>query len=169
MDIEKFNQFIKILNEAYDNPVNINWIKNSNSEFDGEFYVDDIKYIIECSEWDNNIWSYKFSRIENNEKIMHIAEDPVRKMRVLSTIRVGMVDLVNYKNPSGLIINVTDGSRGRDYLWGRFSKEISEKFNYHLRNQQIMGYSSFFLWKDTITFEMVNKSFNKMLMLFQNQ
>ena len=168
MNIEKFNHFIKLINEAFENPVEINWKLDNEKEFDGEFYVDDIKYIIECSEWNNNIWSYKFSRIENGEKIMDIVEDSVRKMRVLSTIRLGMSELIKHKKPSGLIINITDGSRGRDYLWGRFSKEISEKFNYQLTNKQIMGYSTFFLWKD-ISFDLVNKSFNQMLRVFQNQ
>ena len=79
-----------------------------------------------------------------------------------------MRHLIEQKNPNGLIINVTDGSRGRDYLWGRFSKEISEEYNYELSNKIIMGYSTFFLWRD-ISFHDVNVSFNKMIRVFQNQ
>ena len=168
MNIEKFNNFIDYLNESFDNPVEINWIVNNNSDLDGEFYIDDIKYVIECYNWGDNIWTYKFFRIEGDEKTMDLVKDSGRKMRVLSTIRVGMRYLIENKNPNGLIINVTDGSRGRDYLWSRFSKEISIDYNYELLNKYVMGYSTYFLWKD-ISFEEVNKAFNKMLHAFQNQ
>lgn len=167
MDIEKFKKFIDSMNESFENPVKINWIKNSNFEFDGEFYVDNIKYIIECSEWGNNVWSYKFSRIEGNEKKMNLVNDNKRKMRVLSTIRSGMLDLLNVKRPDGLIINIIDGSRGRDFVWKRFSLEISQKFNYEFYNQELAGMSTFFLWNKNTKFEIVNSSFNKMLKLFQ--
>lgn len=170
MDIEKFNNFIESINEAYDNPVKINWILNTNNEFDGEFYVNNVKYLIECSDWDNNIWSYKFSRIEGDEKIMSLVNDSLNKMTVLATIRIGMIEFIKEKNPSGIIINVIDGSRGRDYMWRRYSMEISETYNYELYNQNIMGRSTFFLYKeDEVSFEDMSKSFNKMLKLFQNQ
>jgi hypothetical protein len=168
MDIKKFNNFIDHINESFESPADIEWKIDGEFDLDGEFYIDDMKYIIECYNWVNNIWTYKFSRIENDDKIMDLVEDSGRKMRVLSTIRSGMRHLIEQKNPNGLIINVIDGSRGRDYLWGRFSKEISEQYNYELSNKMIMGYSTFFLWRD-ISFHDVNASFNKMIRVFQNQ
>ena len=89
-------------------------------------------------------------------------------MRVLSTIREGMKFLIEEKIPNGLIINVTDGSRVREYLWGKFSKEISDKYEYELLTKKVMGYKTFFLWKE-IEFEDVNLAFNKILRVFQNK
>jgi hypothetical protein len=168
MNIEKFNNFIESINEAFNNPVKIDWVNNSETDLDGEFYIDDIRYLIECCNWGENIWSFKFYRIEDEERIIDLVDDSKRKMRVLSTIRIGMENLIEYKNPSGLIINVTDGSRGRDYLWGRFSKELSNKYQYKFLNKKIIGYSTFFLWRD-ISFDNMNCAFNKMLRIFQNQ
>lgn len=166
--IKKLIEFINELNESYENPVDINWIKNDNNNLDGEFYIDDVKYIIECFDWYKNIWSYKFSKIEGDEKIMDLTDDSKRKMRVLSTIRKGMRFLIEEKTPDGLIINVTDSSRGREYLWGRFSKEISDNYEYEILTKKVMGYTTFFLWKE-IEFEDMNLAFNKMLRVFQNQ
>ena len=166
MDINKFDDFIRLINESYNSPVEINWVSNTNVELDGEFYINDTKYLIECGEWDNNIWSYKFYRIEGDEKIIDLVNDSKNKMSVLSTIRDGMRYLIESKEPSALIINVMDGSRGRDNLWRRFSKEISEKYNFSYKNTDIMGTSNFFLYKD-INFEDVQKSFNRMLRVFQ--
>ena len=159
MDINKFDKFIKLMNESYDSPVDINWINNSNTELDGEFLINDIRYLIECTEWDNNIWSYKFSRIDNDEKIMDLVNDNKNKMYVLATIREGMRYLIENKEPNALIINVMDGSKGRDNLWRRFSLEISEKYNYNYKNTEVMGTSNFFLYKN-IDFEDVQKSFD---------
>lgn len=167
MNVKKFEKFINSLNEVFGNPVKINWLKNSELDLDGEFFLDGIRYTIECYEWGNNIWSYKFSRIEGDEKKMNLVKDNERKMRVLSTIRIGMLDLLNMKKPDGLIINIIDGSRGREFVWRRFSTEISQKFNYELYNQELGGMSTFFLWNENITFEMVNSSFNRMLKTLQ--
>ena len=169
MDIKKFDNFILLLKESYDNPVDINWIENNNSIYDGEFYVNGIKYTIECSEWDNNIWTYKFYRVEEDEKIIDLVNDSVNKMSVLSTIRKGMINLIEEKKPYGIIINIIDDSRGRDYLWERYSKEISKEYDYHFKKNIIFDKSSFFLWKDEIiSFDMMNASFNKMIRVFQN-
>jgi len=168
VDIKKFNNFIDNLNEAFETPVEINWTKSNELDLDGEFYVDQIRYIIECFNWYNDIWSYKFSRIEGDEKVMDLIEDSLRKMRVLSTIREGMKYLIENKNPKGLIINVTDSSRGREYLWGRFAEEVSKNYNYEMSNKKIMGYTSIFLWKD-INFNDITIAFNKMLRVFQSQ
>lgn len=169
MDIYKFEKFISSLNESYDNPAIINWTEDTDTTFDGEFYVNGIKYIIECSEWGNDIWTYKFSRIDNDEKIMDLVNDSVNKMKVLSTIRKGMSYFIDIKKPAGLIINVIDNSRGRDYLWDRYSKEISKEYDYNFKKNIIFDKSSFFLWKkDLITFEMMTKSFNRMIRVFQN-
>ena len=110
MDIYKFEKFISSLNESYDNPAIINWTEDTDTTFDGEFYVNYVKYIIECSEWGNDIWTYKFSRIDNDEKIMDLVNDSVNKMKVLSTIRKGMSYFIDIKKPAGLIINVIDNS-----------------------------------------------------------
>lgn len=99
---------------------------------------------------------------------MDLTDDSKRKMRVLSTIREGMRFLIEEKTPDGLIINVTDSSRGREYLWGRFSKEISDNYEYEILTKKVMGYTTFFLWKE-IEFEDMNLAFNKMLRVFQNQ
>jgi hypothetical protein len=64
--------------------------------------------------------------------------------------------LIENKNPKGLIINVTDSSRGREYLWSRFAEEVSKNYNYEMSNKKIMGYTSIFLWKDINFNEPIN-------------
>ena len=134
--MDKFDDFIKILLESYDNPVDIKWV-DKNNKLIGLFIIDNTIYKIECNSHDDNIWSYKFMRhIKDNNFTLQLNDvnnkiSTLSKMCILGTVRKGMEYLILSKNPSALIFSALDDSIGRKKLYQRFSDEISKKFKYN--------------------------------------
>lgn len=160
--IKSMDDYFNKLNELYNTPVEINWIIDNSEILNGEFIVNDVNYLIECSEYGNNVWTYKFSRFDNNVKRTDIVNDPANKMSALSTIRNGMCYLIESKKPNGLIINVTEYSRLK--LYQKYSNEICDKYDYVCHTSESpLGYS-IFIWRDNlIDFDVMNNSFNNLL------
>lgn len=156
-EIKYFNEFWKSFVEAFNSPSKINWLINTDKNISGEFYVDENRYEIYCDEWSDNIWSYKFSYGKSSELI----NKEENKFKTLSTIREGMRFLLEEKNPNGIIINIMDQSRGREYVWERFSSEISKEYKFELIKTELLGVKVIMLWRG-ITFDKMNRAFSEM-------
>ena len=158
-EIKYFNEFWKPCVEAFNSPASINWTNNSSNNLSGEFHIDNDKYEINCDEWDDNIWTYKFN-YNDGEKTSELINKNENKFKTLSTIREGMKFLIDVKKPNGIIITIMDNSRGREFVWDRFSKEISDEYKFEYRKMEILGVKVLMLWKD-ITFDKINLAFSK--------
>ena len=148
--IKDYNNFISNIFESYDNPVDIDWEEFENKLI-GYFIVNNVKYKIECICRDNNIWTYKFLKFdeESNSYIMELSEtDPISKMCVLGTIRKGVDYLIVNKNQNGLIYAALDDSNGRKKLYTRFSNEIVKKYGYSFKSNKQGDKEIFLLYKD---------------------
>jgi hypothetical protein len=160
-EIKYFNAFWKPYIEAFNSPSKINWSINNHDKLLGHFYVNNDRYEIICDEWCDNIWSYKFYYDDNGIQNSELINKDENKFKTLSTIRDGMKFLLDDKNPNGIIINIMDQSIGREYVWERFSKEISKEYNYEYRKMDILDIKVLMLWKD-ITFDKMNNAFSLM-------
>jgi hypothetical protein len=148
--IKNHNNFIKDIFESYDNPSDILWT-DLDDKLIGHFLVNNIKYKIECICRDNNIWTYKFLKFDkdSNSYIMELSEtDPISKMCILGTIRIGMDYLIVNKNPNGLIYAALDDSDGRKKLYTRFSNEIVKEYKYEFKANLQDNKEVYFLYKN---------------------
>ncbi len=164
-----FNDYFKPFNEAFNSPSDIEWVDTGNS-LNGQFLVNGDLYDINCDDLVDNIWTYKFtysSGTGSSEKTHDLIDNESNKFKTLSTIRKGMKYLLDNKKPNGIIIVLMDDSRGREYVWGRFSKEISESYGYQLYKNNFMECRFFMLWKD-IPFEKMNEAFTLLIRNYTN-
>lgn len=54
-----------------------------------------------------------------------------------------------------------DQSRGREYVWERFSSEISKEYKFELIKTELLGVKVIMLWRG-ITFDKMNRAFSEM-------
>jgi hypothetical protein len=147
--IDKFDKFFSELNESYEKKATIKWVDNNH--LIGLFIVSNIVYKIQCIPYDNNIWSYKFMRYNNQTNTFDlnlIKTDWKDKMTILSTIRSGMDYLINNKNPNGLIFAALDSSDGRKKLYETYSNEIVNNYYYKLEKNLFEDKLIFILYKN---------------------
>lgn len=160
-EIKYFNDFWKPCVEAFNTPSKITWIVNNINNLYGEFYINDDRYEINCDKWSDDIWSYKFYYDENGSKTSDLINKDKNKFKTLSTIREGMIFLLDNKKPKGIIINIMDQSTGREYVWERFSKELSYKYKFDYQKMELLGVKVLMLWRN-ITFDKMNNAFTLM-------
>lgn len=170
-EIKYFNDFWKPCVEAFNSPSKIAWLVNYANNLYGEFYINDDRYEINCDEWGDDIWSYKFYYDDNGSKTSELIDKDENKFKTLSTIREGMIFLLDNKKPNGIIINIMDqstfaservrGTTGREYVWDRFSREISKKYNFEYQKMELLGVKVLMLWRN-ITFDKMNNAFTLM-------
>lgn len=158
---EEFDEYWKPYIEAYNTPVDINWMIDTEEELCGEFHVNKDKYEIYCRNWGDNIWSYKFNVYLNGKEFTDLLNKNENKFSILSTIRVGMKKLIDERSPNGLLMNLMDESRGREALYDRYSKEISNVYGYTYQKSIIMDIKVILLYKN-IEFTKINQAFTKM-------
>lgn len=156
-EIKYFNDFWKPCVEAFNSPSKIAWLVNNANNLYGEFYINDDRYEINCDEWGDDIWSYKFYYDDNGSKTSELVDKDENKFKNLSTIREGMIFLLDNKKPNGIIINIMDQSTGREYVWDRFSREISKKYNFEYQKMELLGVKVLMLWRN-ITFDKMNNA-----------
>jgi hypothetical protein len=166
-EIKYFNDFWKPCVEAFESPSKITWIVNNTNNLYGEFYINTDRYEINCDEWGDDIWTYKFYYDENGSKTSELLNKDENKFKTLSTIREGMIFLLDNKKTNGIIINIMDQSTGREYVWERFSKEVSKKYKFDYVKTELLGVKVLMLWRN-ITFDKMNNAFTLMSRNFLN-
>lgn len=134
------NQFIKgmddffvMLKEAFNSPLPIKWIDNTN-ELIGLFTINDNVYQINCVEKSDGIWKYDFYIVEKSDDNIVLSPELTGKekdkFRVLPTILNGLDALIEKKSPMSIIVGATDKSRGRKKLYESHLKDLSIKKGY---------------------------------------
>jgi len=160
---DSFEKFFNSLSESYNSDVDIKWI-DRNDNLIGLFSINNIVYQINCINKGNDIWTYKFYLYDSNLKELSpdITNFNTGKMSILSTIRKGMLYLIDNKTPKCLIFGSLDKSEGRKKLYSRYSNEIKELYGYELHTSQIDNKKVFVLVKD-IEFYKVEKIVNELI------
>jgi hypothetical protein len=162
--IKKLNEYFDKLKESFNSDVEINWAKKFNKLI-GLFSVDEKVYQIDCVDRGNNIWTYKFYLYDNKTNVMspELTDFNTGKMSVLSTVRKGMIYLIENENPDALIFGALDDSEGRKKLYWRFSKEIEKEHDYKLYTNVEKGNQSFILFKENINLDILMDTFEKIV------
>lgn len=144
-----FEKFINSLVESYDSDVDIKWIKNK-EKLIGLFRVNDKIYQITCINRGNEIWTYKFYlyNSKNNELTPELTNFNVGKMSILSTIRKGMIHLIETELPKCLIYAALDNSEARKKLYLDYSRELEKKYKFKLNMAPFGDKKVFILYKD---------------------
>lgn len=147
-DIQKFQKFLDSLVESYNSPVDITWIEKEN--LIGLFCVNDKVYQINCIDRGDDIWTYKFYLYDVNTKelLPELTNFNVGKMAILSTVRKGMVYLVENKSPRCLIYAALDDSEARKKLYLDFSRELEREYGYTLNTASFGNKKVFVLYKN---------------------
>jgi len=145
--------FVKEMNESFDSQIkDINWTVNDSDYLEGEFNVDILKYKIYISKYGNDIWTFKFSVINNDGfETQELVNNRENKMIVLNTIKSSMNYFIKMKNPNGIILSIVDGSRGRKNLYTIFANELCKQYNFNVRTIEIARNENIIISNNIIT------------------
>jgi hypothetical protein len=157
--IKNFDEFWNKIEEAFDNPVDINWHEKEN-ELGGAFVVNDDAYLIRCINRGDDVWTYKFYYFDKEKKklspdLINTTEKQINKFRVLPTVKVGLEYLINSKNPKAVVYGALDSSEGRKRLYDEFSKEFSKKYNFLYETKNMKNKQVFILYKEVLNKEIL--------------
>lgn len=145
---DSFQDFLNSLTESFNTPVDIKWIEKE--DIIGLFCVNNNVYQINCINRGEDIWTYKFYLYDEKTKelLPELTNFNVGKMSVLSTIRKGMIHLIETKNPKCLIYGSLDKSESRKKLYLVFSRELESKYGFKLNTASFFDKKVFVLHKD---------------------
>lgn len=126
---EEFNNFIdntsKLIIEGLSEPIPVNLNKKNNG-YIGGFNIEDNHYEITIEESSPNCYVFKFTRDDSYE----LSNNIKKAFQVIPTIKKVAEDFIKQNKPNMFSFFLTDGSSGRDKMYSKFTKEISEKYNY---------------------------------------
>lgn len=144
-----FQKFLDSIVESYNSDVDIKWIKNE-KKLIGLFRVNNKVYQISCIDRGNGIWTYKFYlyNSDNNELTPELTNFNSGKMSILSTIRKGMIYLIENESPKCLIYGALDNSEARKKLYLDYSRELEKKYDFKLNMASFGNKKVFILYKD---------------------
>jgi hypothetical protein len=127
--IKRIDDFLNLVSEAFDNPLDIKWINKGNI-LRGLFSVNDHIYQIVCEDKGNNIWKYDFYFYEENKKFSpELTGFEKDKFRVLPTIKSGIQYLYDNRNINAIIFGSSDNSKGRKKIYESFCKLFCDQNN----------------------------------------
>lgn len=170
--IKKMDDYFKMISEAFDNPLDIRWI-DKGDKLIGLFTVYNHVYQINCDSIGDGFWTYKFFFYDTEKNIMdpNLTEFNKDKFRVLPTIKKGIINLINVKNPICIIYGSLDESRGRKKLYNSTSIELSKNYNYKYTTQGIGEFGEkqiFILYKDEVDKELLIKKIEDIVTDIEN-
>ena len=152
--IKKMDEYFDMVSEAFDSPLDIRWV-DKDDKLIGLFTVYNNVYQINCNNIGDDFWTYKFFFYDKEKNVMdpNLTGFDKDKFRVLPTVKEGIINLINEKNPMCIIYGSLDESLGRKKLYDSFSKELSQKYDYEYTTQGIGEYGEkqiFILYKNNI-------------------
>jgi hypothetical protein len=163
--IKSMNEFFNIIEEAFKNPLPIKWITNNEEELVGLFYTNENVYKIICQCYGNNIWSYDYFFLdENDEFSQNLTNHGNDKFRVIPTSYQGMDYLHEQKNPSAIIFGAFDNSRGRKKLYHSYCQEFALKNNYYYLTKTINDRQLFVIYKTGINKDNLSNAVKSMML-----
>lgn len=157
--VKKLNDYFNLIEESINSPREITW-ENLENSLIGYFYIDNIKYRIECLNQIGNNYSYSFSYLNNNKWKYELSNLGTSGFSVLSTISIGVDYLQNKYNPNSIIFSAIDDSDVRKRLYEKKCKQFCDKYNYKLSNRGNDDKIIFVLFKDNISISEKEEIFN---------
>ncbi len=147
---ESLRKYFSKIEEAYDNPVEIDWILNDNNSLIGVFKINNNLYKIACINEGNNIWSYKFYYNDGDNDKTELTGFKKDSFKVLPTITIGLENLIVTKKPDAVIYAAFDSSHGRKKLYDSFSNNFSKKYEFRYKTYQFADKQVYILYKNNI-------------------
>ena len=148
--LQKIDEYFKMINDALNNPLPINW-QNKNNLYIGEFNINNNTYIIDCEDLGNNIWFFSFDYIGlDNIRINALTNNNKDVYRILPTIKSAFEHLYNTKNPDCIIFAIFDESTGRRKIYDKFANDFSIKNNLNLLNKESNGKRVYSIYNNII-------------------
>lgn len=129
-NIFDFNEYLKNISEALDNPLPIEWIKTE-SHWVGSFSFDSNEYKIMIERLENHKDSYVFKFNSNVNKKTELKD----ALRVLPTVKNAAVEFIKEIKPEIFVFFSTDGARGRKHVYARFCEYIQKEFDYKIKTE----------------------------------
>lgn len=168
-NIKKLDEFFEMISEAFDNPLDIEWVDKGDI-LRGFFTVNDRIYQIVCENIGYDTWKYDFFFFkENKEFSIELTNIEKYKFRVLPTVESGIKYLFDNKNPNAIIFGAGDKSKGRKKLYDSFCKKFSEdndlKFYTKIYTDldKNIDKQIFLMYKDNIDLDLLTKIIYKIL------
>lgn len=147
--IKEFNNYISLVEESLDSPVDISWEFNTNEIF-GYFSVDDKKYRIEFLKQIGNNWSYSFSYLSENSWSYNITHSGVSGFSVLSTIKSGLYEMYKNFNPNSIIFSAIDNSNSRKRLYKSFCQDFCQVNSLNFSNRGDDHHQIFLMFRNDL-------------------
>ena len=112
---EYFSAREENINEMFNNPIPIRWIKTTNNNWKGEFVVsnpeEQKKYIINIIKLENEMpWEIVFDLVQGKKKTQDITGTG-DAIQVFSTVLNGIKQWMNKVNPDAFILSAREPSR----------------------------------------------------------
>jgi hypothetical protein len=148
---EHLDEYFIKLNEAFDNPLVINWTSEGNFIY-GFFNIGEKEYQIEAHFIINDFMTFKFSiKIGSNQSVKIVNDGSVDFIRVIPTIRQGLLYLLDVVKPNGIIFGVTDGLKGREMVYDRFIDiDIKNSSKYDANMEYVDKYKIYTIYLKTL-------------------
>ena len=127
--IKKMDDYLNMIAESLNNPLEIKWVGNPDNLI-GLFNVDNRIFKINCVEKGNNIWKFDFYFLKNNIFSPELTGHGKDRFRILPTVKDGMYYLHQIKNPNAIIYGAVDDSKGRKKIYENFSRDFAKEKKY---------------------------------------
>jgi hypothetical protein len=147
--IKQFNNYIDLVEESLNSPVDINCEVNTNEIF-GYFSVDNKRYRIEFLKQIGNNWSYSFSYLVETSWSYNISHSGVSGFSVLSTIKSGLYEMYENYNPNSIIFSAIDSSDSRKRLYKSFCQDFCQDKNLSFSNRGDNDHQIFLMLKNSL-------------------
>jgi hypothetical protein len=135
---EHLDEYFIKLNEAFDNPLVINWTSEGNFIY-GFFNIGEKEYQIEANFIINDFMTFKFKIKKCDDYSTELVNDGSNDyIRVIPTIKEALLYLLDVIKPNGVIFAAMDSSNGRKFVYDRFIVD------YIKNNDFYNGFSNFF-------------------------
>jgi hypothetical protein len=152
-NIKTIDDYMKLYLEAYDTPLNIDWEKDGSSLV-GYFKVKDLEYKIYSDIVINDFMTYKFKYKKDNAYSDELLNsDKNYKISVLPTIKSGLDFILNNVEPSGVIFDALDESKGRKMIYDRYCNQYVDTKKWKVYTQNYDNKKMYIIYKKEISDE----------------
>ena len=149
-DFDELVELLESLNFSYD----VQW--KEKTIFKQVGYFKDEQYKIECYNFIDNNWFFKFYKFDNEIEDFVTSINPKEKTlsftessNILGTIRRTILDFIKSEEPNSVSFIAIDNSKGRKGLYDLFSNEIINKYNKYKNISYLQdNYKLYIIFKD---------------------
>ena len=145
--LKKLDEYFIMIEEAFDNPFNINWITKNNLLL-GAFKLNNNLYTIKCKNYGDNFWSFRFDFFNSDTKQFssELTNNNKDVFRVLPTIKQAFYHLFDTTNPICIIFGAVDNSSSRRSIYKKFSNQFCKEKDWLLFDKSYLNMNLFALY-----------------------